>query len=98
MLPTIPFSAIGSTVTAAVTAAKKQGLLEKKKPGLLSQVGGFLGETLAAYQTARATPATITPAPITLVSPAPASSGTLLSPTVVIVGAAALGFLLLRQR
>lgn len=81
-------SFITDMASAALAATKSQTLLAQKKGTTSSSTGGsifsFLGEAFSAYQTSRATPATIAPAP------APSS----VTPTLVIAGAAALGLLL----
>jgi MYXO-CTERM domain-containing protein len=77
-------------LAAGATAAKKQQALATKKGSFLEGLGGFLGDTLDAYVTSRAQPATVAPAP-----PPPAPS---MTPTLLIVGAAALGLVLVLRR
>jgi hypothetical protein len=90
---------VSNAAATAATVAKKQALLAEKKPSTWDQVGGFLGQVLAGYQTASAPPATTTPTPLAPTYPSSgSSSSSLLSPPVVIAGAALLAFLVLRRR
>jgi len=76
-------------------ADSKTELVAAKKGGLLSglgNIGSFLGRTFVAYKTSLAEPATIAPAP------PPPQPTSMMTPTLVIVGAAVVGFLLLRRR
>lgn len=78
-----------------LAAAKKSGLLAG-----LQGLGSFIGQTFVAYQTAKAPPATIAPAPAPtpLMATTSSSPSSGLSPSLVIAGAAVLGFLVLRRR
>jgi hypothetical protein len=82
-----------SITKAELVTEKKSGLLEG-----LKNIGGFLGQTFVAYQTAKAQPLTVTAAPAPTSTSSSTSGGSRLPPVLVIGGAVVLGAILLRRR
>lgn len=80
-----------SITKTELVSTKSGGLLEG-----LKNIGGFLGQTFIAYQTAKAQPLTVTSAPTP--APAPSSTAAGFSPLLVIGGALVLGAVILRRR
>jgi hypothetical protein len=78
-------------------ADSKTALIAEKKSGWLSglsNLGSFAAQTFAAYQTARAAPATVAPAP----TPTPTPTSSRVPTLLVLGGAGVLAFLVLRRR